>query len=101
MPIVSIVLFIFGGALLLYAGLTALIKEIIVPINMSASVKNVSKKYALKFALLIAFLSISAFGGGIVGMFCDIVLIPIIVFFVLFIVLMIVGIKVIMKDADK
>ncbi len=98
MPIVSIVLFVFSGALLIYAGITALIKSIIVPLNRRSSVQNVTKEYAKQFAKLIAFLAISPFVGGIFGLFIEITIIPVIIFFVLFIVLMIVGIKVIMKQ---
>ena len=98
MPIVSIVLFVFGGAMLLYALITFLIKSIILPLNMTASVKNATKEYAERFAGLIAFISISFIVGGIFGLFIDIVIIPIIIAFALFIVLMIIGIKVIMKQ---
>ena len=98
MPIVSIVLFVFGGAMLLYALLTFITKTIILPLNMMASVKNATKEYAERFAGLIAFISLSFIVGGIFGLFIDIVIIPIIIFFVLFIVLMIIGIKIIMKQ---
>ena len=98
MPIVSIVLFVFGGALLLYALIAFLTKTIIVPIHMMSSVKNVTKEYAERFAGLIAFLSISPIVGGIFGLFIQIALIPVIIFFVLFIILLIIGIKIIMKQ---
>lgn len=97
MPIVSIVLFVFSASLLIYAGITAISKKITVFITRSASVKNVTKKYAVKFAKLIAFLAIAPFVGGVIGFITKIVLIPIIVFFVLFIVLLVLGIKIIMK----
>lgn len=98
MPIVTIVLFIFSGSLLVYAGITALSKKITVFITRSASVKNVTKEYAKRFAALIAFLAIAPFVGGIIGFITEIVIIPVIVFFVLFIALLIVGIKLIMKQ---
>ena len=98
MPIVSIVLFVVSGSLLIYAGITALTKRIAVPITMSASVKHVTKEYAVRFAKLIAFLSLAPFVGGVCGLFIELVLIPIIIFFVLFIVLLIVGIKIIMNN---
>ena len=72
MPIVSIVLFVFGGAMLLYALITFLIKSIILPLNMTASVKNATKEYAERFAGLIAFISISFIVGAIFGLFIDI-----------------------------
>ena len=97
MPIVTIVLFVFSGALLIYAGITALIKKISVMPTRSASVKNVTKEYAVKFAKLIAFLAIAPFVGGVIGFITEIVLIPVIVFFVLFIGLLVLGIKIIMK----
>ena len=75
----------------------AISKKITVFITRSASVKNVTKKYAVKFAKLIAFLAIAPFVGGVIGFITKIVLIPIIVFFVLFIVLIVLGNKIIMK----
>ncbi len=101
MPIVSIVLFVFGGSLLLYALMTAISKKILVPINMRASVKNATKEYAVKFSKLIAFISISPIIGGIFGLFIEMVIIPVIIFFVLFIVLLIIGIKTIMKEKEE
>jgi len=98
MPIVSIVLFVFSGALLIYAGITAITKKIEVPINRRASVQNVTKEYATQFAKLIAFLAIAPAVGAIFGLFIEITIIPVIIFFVLFIVLLIIGIKVIMKQ---
>lgn len=98
MPIVSIVLFVFGTALLIYAGIAALRGKLVVPINRSASVKNLTKKYVRKVALLLTFMAIAPFVGGILGFFTDIVMIPVIVFFVLFIALLIIGIKIIMKQ---
>ena len=97
MPIVSIVLFVFGGALLIYAGITAVTKKITVLIHQSSSVKNVTKEYAKKFAKLIAFISLAPLIGGVFGLFIEYAIIPVIIFFVLFIILLIVGIKVIMK----
>ena len=98
MPILSIVLFVFGCALLIYALITYLSKKITVFITMSASVKDKPKRYAEKFAQLIAFLAIAPISGAVVGLFLDIVIIPIIVFVVLFIGLLIVGIKIFMKE---
>ena len=49
MPIVSIILFVFGGAMLLYALLTFLTKTIILPLNMMASVKHATKEYAKNY----------------------------------------------------
>lgn len=98
MPIVSIVLFVFCIAILIYAGIAALRGKLVVPINRSASVKNLTKKYVRKVALLLTFMSIAPFIGGILGLFIEIVIIPIIVFFVLFIALLIIGIKIIMKQ---
>ena len=97
MPIVSIVLFIFSGAMLLYALITFLTKKITVMITRSASVKNVTKEYAKSFSYLIALLAVAPFVGGIFGLFIKIVIIPVIIFFVLFIALLILGIKTIMK----
>ena len=101
MPIVSICLFVFGGALLIYALIAFLTKKIIVPIHMSSSVKNVTKEYARKFSNLIAFIALAPIIGGITGLFIERVIIPIIIFFVLFIILLIVGIKTIMKEGKK
>ena len=98
MPIVSIVLFVFSGALLIYAGMTALTKKIVVPINRRSSVQHVTKEYVKQFAKLIAFLAIAPAVGAIFGLFIEIVLIPVIIFFVLFIALLVIGIKVIMKQ---
>ena len=103
MPIVSIVLFIFAGAMLLYAGGAALSKKLVVPMRMSGSVKDLSKEYVERVALLIALISAAPVTGGIVGLFVPVVAVPLIVFALLFIGLMIVGIKLIInkKDADK
>ena len=97
MPIVSIVLFILTGALLIYAGITALTKEVLVGVTRSASVKNISKEYALKIAKTIALISAGPFVGAIFGLFIDIVAIPVIIAIVLLIGLLVLGIKVIMK----
>ena len=69
MPIVSIVLFVFSIALLIYAGITFLTKKITVMPNRSASTKHVTKEYAKRFAGLIAFIAIAPFIGGIFGLF--------------------------------
>lgn len=98
MPIVSIIFLVITGALLFYSSLTFLSKKIIVPIRMSGSVKGASEAYAKRMALLIAFLSISSLIAAILGLFISEVYIPIIAFFVLFIALLIVGIKTIMKN---
>ena len=98
MPIVSIVLFVFGISLLIYSFLTMISKKIIVPIHMSSSVKNVTKEYAKRFGKLIAFLAIAPIVGGIFGLFIEMVLIPIIIFFGLFIILLILGIRFIINS---
>lgn len=98
MPIVSIVLFVFSLAMLIYALLTALTKKKTVFITMSASVKHATKEYATSFAKLIAFLAIAPFVGGVFGLFIEIVIIPVIIFVVMFIGLLILGIKIIMKQ---
>ena len=98
MPIVTIVLFVFGGALLLYALIARLTKRITVPITMSASVRNVTPEYAGRFSKLIGLLAVSPIVGGIVGFFVEAAIIPVIVFFVLFVGLLILGIKTIMKE---
>ncbi len=97
MPIVSIVLFVFAAALLIYAGMTALTKKIVVPINRSASVKNATKAYAVKMAKLIAFMAIAPAVGGIFGLFIDIIAVPVIIFIVLFIALLVIGNKIIIE----
>ncbi|MBP5193171.1 MAG: hypothetical protein J6126_00380 [Clostridia bacterium] len=101
MPIVSIVLFIVAGALLLYAAEAAISKKLIVPINRSASVKDLSKDYVVRVAKLIALMSAAPAIGGIVGLFVPVVIIPIIVFAVLFIAIMIVGVKLIINKKDE
>ena len=98
MPIVSIVFFIICASLLIYSGIIFLTKKLIVPIHMQGSVKNLSKAYVKKMALLITFLAIAPFTAAIMGLFIKLVLIPIIIFFVSFIALLIVGNKIIMKS---
>ena len=97
MPIVSICFFVFTVALLIYSGIVFLGKEIIVPINRRASVKNVSKEYVKRFGFLIMFLSIAPFIAGVLGLFIKIVIIPIISFVILFILLLIIGNKIIIE----
>lgn len=101
MPIVSIVFLVITISFLIYAGITALTKKIAVPINRRSSVAHVTKEYAVRFSILIAFLSIAPFVSFILGLFIKIVLIPIIVFFVLFIALLIIGNKIIIEKKDK
>lgn len=99
MPIVSIVLFIVAAALLIYAGIAALTKSIPVQPTRRASVQNVTQAYAVQFAKLIALMAAAPAIGGIVGLFVEEKpLIAVIVFIVLFIGLMILGIKTIMKE---
>ncbi len=101
MPIVSIMLFIFGGALLIYALIARITKRITVPANRRASVQNITKAYAVKLAKLIAFLAIAPIAGGIVGLLTEITWIPVAVFGALFIALLIIGIKTIMKEEKE
>ena len=95
MPIVSIVLFIVSGALLLYALIAIATKKITVAVTRASSVKNVTKEQAQRIGLLIAFLSIAPMIGGILGLFIHLIIIPILVFFVLFVALLVIGIKII------
>ena len=55
MPIVSIVFLVITISFLIYAGITALTKKIAVPINRRSSVAHVTKEYAVRFSILIAF----------------------------------------------
>lgn len=101
MPTVSICLFVFGGAMLLYALIAGIRKKIVVQVTRSASVQHITKEYAVKLAKLIAFIAIAPIVGGIVGLFTEITIIPVIVFAVLFITLLIIGIKTIMKEKKE
>ena len=98
MSVLSIVMFVITFSMLVYSGLVFLNKKIILPINKTASVKKVSKEYVKRFGFLIMFLSIAPFISGILGFITTIIFIPIIVFFVLFVILLVVGIKIIMKQ---
>ena len=98
MSIYSIIMFVLTAAFLIYAGITALTKNITVPYNRSASVRGTTKQYATQFSKLIALLTIAPFVSGIVGLFENLIIVAIIVLVVLFIGLLILGIKTIMKD---
>ena len=66
----SIMMFAFGGALLLYAGLLALIKDYkLIPKNHTAKITD-GKKYAVTFARTIAIVAIAPIVSGLVGLFC-------------------------------
>ena len=59
----------FGAALLLYAGLLWLTKDVnLIPKNRTAAIRD-PKHYAQSFALLILFLALAFISGGWVGLF--------------------------------
>ena len=79
-----ILLLIFGGAMLLYAGLVALCGFEVIPRTYSAKIRD-KKKYARQFAALTAMLAWAPLTAGILGLIfgntvCLIVLIAALVF---------------------
>lgn len=67
----SILMFIFSGMLLLYAGLLALTKDYkLLPVRARVSVKPKNPKlYASRFARVIALVAVAPLLGGVVGLF--------------------------------
>jgi hypothetical protein len=66
---VSILLFIFSGALLLYAALLALTKDVsLIPRGGAAKVKN-ARTYAKRFAGVIALVAVAPLHGGLAALF--------------------------------
>ena len=65
----SILMFIFAGALLLYAGLLALTRDIrMVSRSYAAQVKD-PKRYALQFAKLLAIVAAAPVLAGVAGLY--------------------------------
>ena len=65
----SMIMFIMAGALLLYAGLTAAAKKLILPYRYTVSYKARDKKlYATQFAKAIAVIAAAFFISGLVGL---------------------------------
>ena len=65
----SIMMFVFGGALLLYAGLLALTKDYKLIARHYAAKVTDGKRYALCFARTIAIVAIAPIVSGVVGLF--------------------------------
>lgn len=66
----SILMLIFSGALFLYAGITALTKELIMPRRYKQSAKMPDKKkYAVQFAKIMALVACAPLVAGVVGLF--------------------------------
>ncbi len=59
----SILMFIFGGALLAYAGIIALCGYEAIPRNYATKVKD-EKRYAKKFAMLLAMIALTIILAG-------------------------------------
>lgn len=99
MPIVSIIMFILTGALLLFAGITALSKNIPFLFQQTYSIPEgeKGKKYSVQFAKLLTLIAVSPLVSAILGLFVRNVLIVVIVFVVLFVGLMVLGVKTVMK----
>ena len=67
--IYTIMMFIMAGAILVYAGLTALTKTLILPRRYTVSAKIKDKKlYATQFAKSIAIIAGAFFVSGLVGL---------------------------------
>lgn len=65
----SIIMFAMGAGLLLYAGCTALIKKVVLPMRYRNSVKVRDKKlYAKQFAKGIAIIAAAFIVSGLVGL---------------------------------
>ena len=66
----SILMLIFAGAIFIYAGLTALAKELIMPRRYKQSAKMPDKKkYAVQFAKIMALVACAPLLSGVVGLF--------------------------------
>ena len=66
----SILMLIFAGAIFIYAGLTALTKELIMPQRYKQSAKMPDKKkYAVQFAKIMALVACAPLLSGAVGLF--------------------------------
>ena len=64
----SIIMFCMAGALVLYAGLLALVKDpMLIPRHYAARMRN-KKAYALMFAKIIAMMAMPFAASGIVGL---------------------------------
>lgn len=69
MPPFSILMFIFSGALLLYAGLLALTRDIsLIPRSEMMQVKD-KRAYAAAFAKTLAVVALAPMSGGFYGLF--------------------------------
>lgn len=65
----SIITLAFGGALVLYACLLRLTRDVkMIPRNLSAEIRD-PKRYARTFAYLILFLGLAFMSGGWVGLY--------------------------------
>ena len=68
----SIMMFIVAGAFLLYAGVLALTRDVqMIPKSEKAKIED-KKGYALRFAGVMASLTIGLLAGGIVGWFAPV-----------------------------
>ena len=95
----SIMMFIFGGAVLLYAGILALTKDYqLVAKSWAVKPKN-SKRYAVEFAKTMAIIAIAPIVSGIVGLFGN-AIVNTIVAVVSFIACFVIGIKAFDPDGD-
>ena len=64
----SILVFCFSGALLLYAGLLAVTKDVtLIPRHRKAKIKN-RRAYALQFAKIMALVAAAPLLGGLAGL---------------------------------
>ena len=65
----SILMLFFSGALFIYAGLTALTKDLILPRRYKQSAKMPDKKkYAVQFAKIIALVACAPLVSGLIGL---------------------------------
>ena len=66
----SILMLFFSGGLFLYAGITALTKDLILPRRFKQSAKMPDrKKYAVQFAKIVALVACAPLVAGLVGLF--------------------------------
>ncbi|SCW31667.1 hypothetical protein SAMN02910456_00503 [Ruminococcaceae bacterium YRB3002] len=71
--IFSIVMFVVGGALMLYAGVLALTKDTDLIMRSYAAKMPDKKRYALQFAKTIAIIAIAPLLSGVAGFFENVV----------------------------
>ena len=99
MSMISILMFIFGGAILLYAVLLAWTKDTgLIMRGYAAKMKN-KKAYAVKFAKILALTSISPFLTGLAGFFAENGFYLTSVFGITLIICITAGVKLFMKDS--